>query len=289
MSLLMLLIGMMLVQYAYIAGMIGMLAVSLIVYRKLKLKTWQALLFTVVAFLSDGLGAFLMGKVYTSFVASFGSTQISKYAIYGAVFLTPVLVIVSAAIIKQPWRNIIDMVALSEMTARAFGKLGCHIGYCCAGFEWEHGVYNARFDMNMFPVQLCEFFTMLVIIAIGFIILFKCKNYKPGILYPIMALMYAGTRFFWEFARFYTYEQEKHFFLGMSLWQVCSLIVIALSVLWLYGIKNKWLENNNWLDENNCLERIKGFADGIIQKRAETEMRKIEAKKKQMKTRKKGK
>lgn len=285
----MVLIGMLLVQYAYYVGMAGMLIVSLIIFRKLQLKLWHALLFTVVAFLSDGLGAFLMGKVYTAFIASLGSTQEVNYSIYGAVFLTPVLVMVSAAIIKQPWRNIIDMVALSEMTARAFGKLGCHIGYCCAGFEWEHGVYNAVFDTNMFPVQLCEFFTMAVIITTGFIILFKCKNYKPGILYPIMALMYAGTRFFWEFTRYYTYEQEKHFFLGMSLWQVCSLIVIALSVLWLYGIKNKWLENGNWLDENNCLERIKGLADGIIQKRAETEMRKIAEEKKNIKTKKKKK
>lgn len=285
----MLLVGIMFVQFAYYVGMAGMLIVSLIIFRKLQLKLWHALLFTVVAFLSDGLGAFLMGKVYTAFVASLGSTTEAMYSIYGAVFLTPVLILISAAIIKQPWRNIIDMVALSEMTARACGKLGCHIGYCCAGFEWEHGVYNARFETNMFPSQLCEFFTMVVIIIIGFIILYRYKNYKPGMLYPIMALMYAGTRFFWEFTRYYTYEQEKHFFLGMSLWQVCSLIVVALSILWLYGIKNKWCENNNWLDNNNCIERIKVFADGIIQQRNEAEMRKIEEKKKQMKTRKKKK
>ena len=164
----MLLNGLLSLAYSYIVGMAGMLVVSLIIFRRLKLKLWHALLFTVVAFLCDGLGAFLMGKVYTAFVASLGSTQEANYSIYGAVFLTPVLILISAAIIKQPWRNIIDMVALSEMTARAFGKLGCHFGYCCAGFEWEHGVYNAVFDANMFPTQLCEFFTMVVIIIIGF-------------------------------------------------------------------------------------------------------------------------
>lgn len=285
----MVLIGMLFTQYAYYAGMAGMLIVSLIIFRKLKLKIWQALLFTVVAFLSDGLGAFLMGKVYTAFVASLGSTTEAMYSIYGAVFLTPVLILISSALIKQPWRNIIDMVALSEMTARACGKLGCHIGYCCAGFEWEHGVYNARFETNMFPSQLCEFFTMVVIIIIGFIILYRYKNYKPGMLYPIMALMYAGTRFFWEFTRYYTYEQEKHFFLGMSMWQVCSVIVVILSVLWLYGIKHKWCENNNWLDNNNFIESIRVCAEGIIQRRNEAEMRKIEEKKKNIKKRKKKK
>lgn len=249
------LLSMILVKYAYYLGMAGMLAVSLIIYRRLKLKIWQALLFTVVAFLSDGLGAFLMGKVYTAFVATLGSTQVANYSIYGAVFLTPVLIIVSAAIIKQPWRNIIDMVALSEMTARAFGKLSCHFGFCCAGFKWEHGVYNSVFNANMFPVQLCEFFTMVVIMIIGFVILYGYKNYKPGVLYPIMALMYAGTRFFWEFARFYTYEQEKHFFLGMSMWQVCSLIVVALSVIWLFGIKNNWLDKGKAYVEGRQFEK----------------------------------
>ena len=204
-----------------------------------------------------------------------GSTETSNFSIYGAVFLTPVLVLASSAIIKQPWRNIIDMVAISEMTARAFGKLSCHFGYCCAGFEWEHGVYNGRFGTNMFPTQLCEFFTMVAIIIAGFVILYGSKRYKPGTLYPVMALLYAGTRFFWEFTRFYNYEQEKHFFLGMSLWQVCSLIAVILSVVWLYGIKNGWLG------------KIRLYAEGIIENRNEAEMRSVQQKKNALKTRKK--
>lgn len=237
----MILIGQMLLKYAYYFGMAGMLAISLITFKKFKLNIFQCLLFTVVAFLSDGLGAFLMGKVYTAFISSLGSTQEATYSIYGAVFLTPILVIASAAVIKQPWRNIIDMVALSEMIARAFGKLGCHLGYCCRGFEWEQGIYNPIADANVFPTQLCEFVTMLVIIIIGFCIVYGSKNYKPGTLYPIMALLYGSTRFIWEFTRFYTYEGERYFFLGMSLWQFCSVITVALSVVWLVGIKKDWL------------------------------------------------
>lgn len=268
-------ISMLLVKNAYYIGMAGMLVVALIVRRRLKLNIFQTLLFTVVAFLSDGLGAFLMGKVYTAFVAALGSTETSNFSIYGAVFLTPVLIIVSAAIIKQPWRNIIDMVAISEMTARAFGKLSCHFGYCCAGFEWEHGVYNPAFKTNMFPVQLCEFFTMVAIIIAGFVILYGSKRYKPGTLYPVMALLYAGTRFFWEFTRYYTFEREKNFLLGMSLWQVCSLIAVILSVVWLYGIKNGWLG------------KIRLYAEGIIENRNEAEMRSLQQKKNAFKTRKK--
>jgi len=225
----------------YIIGAAAMVVVSLCIYKRLKLNLFHALFFTVVAFLSDGLGAFLMGKVYTAVAASFGSSQEVAYSIYGAVFLTPILVIASAAIIKQPWRNIVDMIALSEMFARAFGKLGCHFTYCCAGIEWEHGVYNVIHKTNMFPTQLCEFATMIAIIIFGFFYLYKNKKYTPGTLYPITALLYGGTRFFWEFTRFYTYEGERHFILGMSLWQFCSLVTVTLAIIWLVGIKKDWL------------------------------------------------
>lgn len=270
------LIGQIFLDYAYYAGMIGMLLVSLITFRKFKLNIFQCLLFTVVAFLSDGLGAFLMGKVYTAVVASFGSTQTANYSIYGAVFLTPILVIASAAIIKQPWRNIIDMVAISEMTARAFGKLGCHFGYCCAGVEWEHGIYNPVFKTNMFPTQLCEFGTMLAIVIFGFIYVYANKKYKPGTLYPITALLYGSTRFIWEFTRFYTYEGERHFILGMSLWQFCSLITVALAAIWLVGIKKDWLN------------KAKGYIEQKKAEKAEKE-RKLKAEKRRQKAKHKKK
>lgn len=270
------LIGQIFLDYAYYAGMIGMLLVSLITFRKFKLNIFQCLLFTVVAFLSDGLGAFLMGKVYTAVVASFGSTQTANYSIYGAVFLTPILVIASAAIIKQPWRNIIDMVAISEMTARAFGKLGCHFGYCCAGVEWEHGVYNPIFKTNMFPTQLCEFGTMLAIVIFGFIYVYANKKYKPGTLYPITALLYGSTRFIWEFTRFYTYEGERHFILGMSLWQFCSLITVVLATIWLVGIKKDWLN------------KAKGYIEQKKAEKAEKE-RKLKAEKRRQKAKHKKK
>ena len=260
-------VGMILLKYSFYAGMAGMLAVSLITFRKFKLNIFQCLLFTVVAFLSDGLGAFLMGKVYTAFVASLGSTQEAIYSIYGAVFLTPVLVIASAAVIKQPWRNIIDMVALSEMVARAFGKLGCHFGGCCRGLEWEHGIFNHVIKTNVFPTQLCEFVTMIVIVIIGFGIVYGNKKYKPGTLYPIMSLLYGSTRFIWEFTRFYTYEGERYFFLGMSLWQVCSLITVALSVVWLVGIKKDWLGKAKAYIEAKQFEKAEAARKARAEKR----------------------
>ena len=268
------LVGEIFLKFSYYVGMAAMLIISLCTFKKFKLNIFQCLLFTVVAFLSDGLGAFLMGKVYTAVAASFGSTQEATYSIYGAVFLTPILVMASAAIIKQPWRNIIDMVALSEMAARAFGKLGCHFGGCCRGFEWEHGIMNYVENIKAFPTQFCEFITMVVIIIIGFLFVFANKKYKPGTLYPLMALLYGGTRFFWEFTRYYTYEGERYFFLGMSLWQVCSVITVLLAVLWLVGIKKDWLGKAMAYVEKKQVEKAEAERKARAEKRKQKKMKK---------------
>ncbi len=234
-------IGKSLHSLMYILGAAAMIIVSLCVRKKLKLSIWNSLLFTVVAFLSDGLGAFLMGKVYTAVVALLGGDGVSNYSIYGAVFLTPVLVMLSARVINQPWRRILDMVALSEMFARTFGKLGCVFFGCCWGFECDYGLYNYLQQTKMFPSPIFEAATMLIIILAGFLVLYKSKKYVPGCLYPLMSLIYGFTRFFWEFTRYYTLEAEKHLIFGMSLWQVCSIITVVLSILWLVGIKKDWL------------------------------------------------
>ena len=92
----------------------------------------------------------------------------------------------------------------------------------------------------MFPSPLCEFITILVIIVVGFVFAFGSKKYVPGSLYPLTMLLYGSTRFFWEFTRYYETEAEQHLILGMSLWQFCSLIAVAVSVLWLVGMKKNW-------------------------------------------------
>ncbi len=271
-------IGKSLHSLMYIFGAAAMIIVSLCVRKRLELKIWNSLLFTVVAFLSDGLGAFLMGKAYTAVVASLGGDGVSNYSIYGAVFLTPVLIMLSARVINQPWRQIIDMVALSEMFARAFGKLGCVFFGCCWGFECDYGVYNYLQKKTMFPSPIFEVGTMLIIIVIGFLFLYKSKRYVPGCLYPIMSLLYGVTRFFWEFTRYYTSEAERYLILGMSLWQVCSIITVVLSALWLVGIKKDWL--------GKAMAKVNAYAQAKRLEKEEAE-RKARAEKRKNKKRKK--
>lgn len=270
-------IGSSLHSLMYIIGAASMLIISLCVRKKLRLNIWNTLLFTVVAFLSDGLGAFLMGKVYTAVVAALGGDRVANYSIYGAVFLTPVLIMLSARVINQPWREIMDMVALSEMSARAFGKLGCIFFGCCWGIECDFGAYNYLFKMNMFPSPVFEFGTMVLIIIAGFLFLYKGKRYVPGSLYPIMSLLYGSTRFFWEIFRYYESEAERHLFLGMSLWQVCSVITVALAIVWLVGIKKDWLGKAT--AKVNAYVEAKRFEKEEAERKARAEKRKNKKKK----------
>lgn len=261
----------------YAVGTFAMFLTSLFTYKKFRINSLQAYIFTVIAFFGDWLGAFIMGKVYELALASIGVTKPSSYAIYGAVFVMPVVVMLFAVIAKQPWRKILDMVAMSELFARAFGKLGCLFIGCCAGVECNFGIYNFRHETTMFPSQIFEFITMLIIIVAGFCFAFRSKKYVPGSLYPLTALLYGGTRFFWEFTRYYTYEAERYLILGMSLWQFCSLITVMLSIVWLVGIKKDWLRKAKAYIEVKQIEKVEA------ERKARAEKRKNKNKKKNRK------
>lgn len=258
----------------YYIGALTMLIISLCVYKKLKLKLFHVFLFTLAAYLSDGLGAFLMGKIYTALVASVGGEGEANYSMYGAVFLMPVIVAFSAAIIRQPWRRILDMVSLSEMSARMLGKLGCLWSGCCWGFKWEYGLYNRAFKTKMFPSPIPEVTVMLIILIFGFWFLYKSKKYKPGSLYPVMTLLYASTRFILEFTRYYEPEHHELFVLGMTPWQVCSLIAVALSVLWLMAIKQDWLGKAKAYVEVKQAEKAEAERKARAEKRRNKKKRK---------------
>lgn len=224
----------------YLVGTILMFTVCLCIHKKFDLTKSQALFFAFIAFLCDGCGAWIMGKIFTQICLLAGIDSGSKFAIYGAVILTPILLIISARILFHPWRKVIDMIALCELFARAFGKLGCLFEGCCWGIECSFGFYNKRFEAEMFPSPLFEFIVLLIIILIGFRYTFKSKRYIPGAVYPITTILYASTRFIFEFFRYYRIEAERHIILGMTFWQFISILAIILSVVWLLGLKNDW-------------------------------------------------
>ncbi len=255
----------------YLVGTILMFTVSFLTYKKYELKLWQAIVFTIVALAGGLTGTVVMGDIYGKVLAANGIAGSSGMAIYGAVMFTPIILLITCLIFRQPWKKIIDMIAPSGIIFTACAKLGCLFAGCCSGIECSFGIYSNVHKAKMFPSPIFEFITMLIIIVIGFRYAFKSKKFVSGTVYPVMGILYGSTRFFWEFLRFYTRDIERHIVMGMTLWQFCSVITVTISVIWLIYL-NK--------------DKIRAF---IEQKKAEKaeEERKARALEKRNKKRKK--
>lgn len=224
----------------YLVGAILMFAVSLATYKKYALKLWQALVFTVIALVGGLAGTVVMGKIFTAMLRANGIPNTSNMAIYGAVMFTPIILIVAALITRQPWKRIVDMVAPSGVIFTACAKMGCFFLGCCAGIECSFGVYSSRHGTKVFPSPVFEFITMLIIIAVAFWYAFKSDKFVSGTVYPVVGILYGSTRFFWEFLRYYDNEIERHIIMGMTLWQFCSVITVAVCTVWLLWLKQDW-------------------------------------------------
>ena len=224
----------------YLVGAILMFTVSFATYKKYALKLWQATVFTVIALVGGLAGTVVMGKIFTAVLRANGLWGNSNMAIYGAVMFTPVILIIAALISRQPWKRIVDMVAPSGVIFTACAKLGCMFIGCCAGIECSFGVYSSRHGTKVFPSPVFEFITMLIIIAVAFWYAFKSDKFVSGTVYPVVGILYGSTRFFWEFLRHYDNEIERHIIMNMTLWQFCSIIVVAVCTVWLLCLRQDW-------------------------------------------------
>lgn len=134
-----------------------------------------------------------------------------------------------------------DLLAPGIFIILACAKFGCFFGGCCPGRECSFGVYNPEYEMTMFPSQLFESVTMAFVVVLCFTYAFKSKKCISGSVYPVTAAVYSVTRFFWEFMRYYEYEEMRHVILGLSFWQFCCVMVIVASILWILLLKSEKL------------------------------------------------
>lgn len=131
-------------------------------------------------------------------------------------------------------RETLDFAVLGGVIFLSCIKIGCSISGCCFGVENDWGVFSPKIHTTVFPVQIFEFATLcLIVIATYFIQ--QTKFYRKGMAAPLAASMYFFARFCWEFLRYYTPEM-RHFFLGLSLWQIFSAIVFIVVAAWGIGL-----------------------------------------------------
>lgn len=233
-------------EYAYYAmylvGFIIMMLINLKSHERYEIEKKKAVTLTLITYVAGVTGALIMGRIYTAVMATVGETG-TRVAIYGALIFTPVFMIAAAIAMKQPWRKVIDMLAPGIFIILTCAKFGCFMDGCCPGIKCDFGVFNPDLQATVFPSQLFETATMLFVVAFCLWYAFKFKGAESGTVYPVTAIFYSITRFCWEFLRYYPSEEARHIIFGLTFWQFCCLLTIAVSVAWIVTSKTGWLAN----------------------------------------------
>lgn len=232
----------------YLVGFALMMIYSLKNCQKRDISKARAVTMTLFTYIAGVAGALIMGKVFTVISSSLGLEQSSRVAIFGAVMFTPLFLLlwfiitekVLAAVKPGKWRDYMDLLTPGIFIILTCAKFGCIFEGCCHGFVCESfGIYNPIIEAKVFPSQIFEVITMSLVLLLCSFLLKKESIFPRGSAYPLTAAIYSTTRFFWEFCRYYETEELKRLFLGLSLWQICSLIVIITSVIVLIILRKK--------------------------------------------------
>ena len=125
-----------------------------------------------------------------------------------------------------------DCAAPSIALFHAFGRIGCFLGGCCYGVEWEHGItfHNALVEsangVPRVPVQLFE--AGLEFALFGLLSLMLAKGWLKNRLLAVYLLIYPVGRFALEFLRG---DDYRGFLFGLSTSQLISIGVFAAAVV----------------------------------------------------------
>ncbi len=227
----------------YAVGFIGMFIMCIVSRKRYKLNMPRCLIYTVYTFIAGVAGATIMGYIYTYAldVASGGTYDPnSRVCIFGALLFLPVFMFIFSLFCGDTFRKLMDYMTPGIFFILAAAKFGCLLGGCCYGIADENGVYNHNLDYTVFPVQLYESLCTLAVVVILLIIAYKAKKIRTGSLYPIGMILYCCARFFWENYRYYEYDFEQNYFLGLTFWQMFAVISVIIAAVWLvilYSVK----------------------------------------------------
>lgn len=263
-------------KVSLVVGMVVVIILSFFACKKHGISKLSTLLFILFGYTGGVFCAGLMGDLYTKVSRMYGGGS-SNVAIFGVVVGLPIMLILASLISGHNWREITDLFAPGAFLGLAFSKFGCFLSGCCPGIEWEHGIYNILLEKRMFPSQICESITMVLVVAFSFWYTQKYKKRVPGSAYPVTAIVYVTTRFFWEFFRYYDIDKMKHLFLGLSFWQLWCIVVFITSVIWLCILKIQKLseyEEKYYLffrsQLDKLIEKIKSKISFLKKKEVET-------------------
>lgn len=145
-----------------------------------------------------------------------------------AVVFIPIVVYLLCLAIDLPFAKTFDFITPCAALHHGMAHIFCIFSGCCYGYPSTFGIWNEMQQNYLFPVQLFESATSLLVF--GYLIWYaKRNNYKlHGISYAQYLFLFGLTRTFWEFFRDNTPERWQ-----ISTFQYYSFAAFLFGTIWL--------------------------------------------------------
>lgn len=212
----------------YCLGFVTIFIFNTIYGKHYNIKPLKALIFSIVSYALIFGWSYILAWIMNGF--SWGHHNAIRVYIW-----FPVVLLLTGKLFRIPWIDCCEYVAPSACIVYGIARIGCIFTGCCYGYEFAFGLYSNLRGYNCFPVQLCEAITSLVI-ALYIIKLARKKEYScdSNSLYPLMMILYGGTRFVWEF-----FADNRKVIIGLSELQLWAFATCLLGCCWFYYEKQK--------------------------------------------------
>lgn len=180
----------------------------------------KSLGFTIVSYVLIYAWAYILAWVINGF--EWGHHNAIRVYIW-----FPLVLLLTGKLFKIDWVTACEYITPSTCIVYGIARLGCLFTGCCYGIPSSWGIESVEAGHRVFPVQLCEAITALTI-AVYTIRLAKKRKFKPdGTLYPLMMILYGGTRFLWEFL-----ADNKKVLFYISELAIWAIVTCLLGTAW---------------------------------------------------------
>jgi phosphatidylglycerol:prolipoprotein diacylglycerol transferase len=128
----------------------------------------------------------------------------------------------------------LDILAPYAALAQAIGRIGCFFNGCCYGLESAYGIYFPVHGRILFPSQLVDSFTLVVIFVILRLV---GEKGKTGEVFCFYLLLAALQRFLLEFVR----GDVRPFYFHLSIFQWISIALFFGGLVFYFLLR--WKKN----------------------------------------------
>lgn len=211
----------------YVIGFVAVFIFNAVYAKNYGIKPGKALGFSVVSYVLIYAWTYVLAWAINGF--EWGHHNAIRVYIW-----FPLVLLLTGKLFRIPWMTACEFVTPSTCIVYGIARLGCNFTGCCYGIPASWGIESVEAGHRVFPVQTCEALTSLAIAA--FIIhLAKKRKYEPdGTLYPLMMILYGGTRFLWEFL-----ADNQKLFLHISELALWALLTFAFGLAWYLTAQEK--------------------------------------------------